>query len=79
MSSYLEIALSPAEAKRIRVAAEFDPRYPMSFAYGYNGSQEYHLGLTIRHNQQYQMAAYVNAPPKQSVSTRYLFGQGLQY
>ena len=68
MSSFLEFQLSPLESKRIQTAAKFDPRYPLNFAYQFKGNQEYHLGLTTRHNQQYQMAAYVNAPPKQGVS-----------
>ncbi|KAG4417920.1 hypothetical protein IFR04_008974 [Cadophora malorum] len=65
MSSFLEVQLSPLESKRIQTAAKFDPRYPLNFAYQFKGNQEYHLGLTTRHNQQYQMAAYVNATPKQ--------------
>lgn len=68
MSSFLEVSLTPEEAHRIINAVEFDPLYPLNFLYNYKGGQPYHLGLTTRHHQQYQMAAYINAPPRPGVS-----------
>jgi len=63
----MEVSLTPEEAYRVIGAAEFDPLYPVNFLYNYKGNQPYHMGLTTKNSQQYQMAAYVNTPRKQMV------------
>ncbi|KAI5210580.1 Aldo/keto reductase [Aureobasidium subglaciale] len=65
MPDALRITLTPEEVAKVQDAASFDPLFPMSFLYNYDGSQKYSTKLTPAHNQQYQMAAWINAPPKQ--------------
>jgi hypothetical protein len=68
MPAAIQSTLSRADIERIYAANPLNPLFPMKFLYTYKGGQEYHLGLTAKHNQQYQMAAWINAPPKQGVS-----------
>lgn len=65
MPDALRITLTPEEIAKIQDAAPFDPLFPMSFLYNYDGKQRYTTKLTPAHNKQYQMAAWINAPPKQ--------------
>ena len=65
MPDALRIKLSPAEINRIHDASPFEPLFPMSFLFNFRGDQPYHLGLTAADNEQYQMTAQVQAPPKQ--------------
>ncbi|KAF2170318.1 hypothetical protein M409DRAFT_64103 [Zasmidium cellare ATCC 36951] len=65
MSATLDIRLTDEDVKSIHEASPFDPLFPMSFLFNFRGEQPYHLGLTERDNQQYQMAARIGGPPKQ--------------
>ena len=65
----LTVKFSKEDISRIHDACPFNPLFPMNFLFGFKGDQPYHLGLTtVKYNQQYQMAAWVDAPPKQGVS-----------
>ena len=61
----LRIKLSPTEIGSIHDASPFEPLFPMNFLFNFRGDQPYHLGLTAADNEQYQMTAQVQAPPKQ--------------
>lgn len=65
MAAALEVRLTDEEIKSVHEASPFDPLFPMSFLFNFRGNQPYHLGLTERDNQQYQMAARIGGPPKQ--------------
>ncbi|KAK7422969.1 hypothetical protein QQX98_001259 [Neonectria punicea] len=65
MPEAVRIRLSKDDIETIHQVSRFDPMFPMKFLYNYKGGQEYHLGLTAANNQQYQMGAWINAPPKQ--------------
>ena len=69
MPKAMQLRLSADEIREIHGAAPFNPMYPMSFLYNYKGGQPYNLGHTPSHNQQYQMAAWIDAPPKPVVSS----------
>ena len=68
MPDALRIKLSPEEIVAIQKAAPFNPMFPMKFLFNYKGNQEYNLTHTAANNQQYQMAAWIDAPPKPLVS-----------
>jgi hypothetical protein len=68
MPDALRIKLSKEDIDTIQGAVAFDPLFPMNFLFNFKGTQEYNLGLTAAHNQQYQMSAWIDAPPKQAVS-----------
>ena len=61
--------LSKDDIDTIQNSTPFNPLFPMNFLYNFMGGQEYNLSLTAAHNQQYQMAAWINAPPKPPVWT----------
>jgi len=67
MPEAMRISLSKSETDMIQSAYDFDPLFPMSFLFNYRNNQPYSLSLTAADNQQYQMAAWINAPPKQQV------------
>lgn len=64
MPDALRIKLTKDEITAIRTAAPFNPLFPMNFLYCFRGDQDYSLDLTAQQNQQYQMAAWIDAPPK---------------
>jgi hypothetical protein len=68
MPDALGIKLSEEDIKAIQSAVPFNPLFPMSFLFNYKGGQDYNLRHTAQHNQQYQMAAWIDAPPKNLVS-----------
>lgn len=68
MPEALRIKLSREEIESIQNAADFNPLFPMNFIFNFKGNQKYSLNFTAAHNQQYQMAAWIDAPPKQAVS-----------
>jgi hypothetical protein len=68
MPDALRIKLSKEDIDAIQGAIPFDPLFPMNFLFNFKGTQEYNLGLTASHNQQYQMSAWFDTPPKQAVS-----------
>lgn len=67
MPDALRIKLTKDEITAIRTAAPFNPLFPMNFLYCFRGDQDYSLDLTAQQNQQYQMAAWIDAPPKPQV------------
>jgi len=67
MPKAVSIKLSKDDMNAIQNAAPFNPLFPMNFLYNFKGGQEYNLRLTAAHNQQYQMAAWISAPPKTPV------------
>lgn len=69
MPEAVSITLSKSEIETIQGAYPFDPLFPMNFLFNFKNDQPYNLSLTAAHNQQYQMAAWINAPPKQPVCT----------
>ncbi|KFY74882.1 hypothetical protein V499_05096 [Pseudogymnoascus sp. VKM F-103] len=66
MPDALRIKLSKEDIDEIQGAIPFDPLFPMNFLFNFKGTQDYSLGLTATHNQQYQMSAWIDAPPKQA-------------
>ena len=76
MPDALRVKLSKEDIRAIQGAAPFNPLFPMSFLFNFRGNQEYNLSLTAAHNQQYQMAAWIDAPPKSLVS---IFHQPLNH
>lgn len=66
MAPALSIALSDEEIDAIQDAAPFNPLFPMSFIFG--GGQRYSTRLTAADQTNYQMAAWIDAPPKRPVS-----------
>jgi hypothetical protein len=64
MPEALHVQLSDEDIDAIHGAAPFDPLFPMNFLFNFMGGQDYSLRLTAAHNQQYQMAAWIDAPPK---------------
>jgi hypothetical protein len=70
MPDALRIKLSKEDIDGIQDAIPFDPLFPMNFLFNFQGNQKYNLRMTATHNQQYQMSAWIDAPPKQTVSTR---------
>jgi hypothetical protein len=67
MPNAVTIKLTKEEIQQIQEAAQFTPQFPVNFLFNFTGSQPYHTGLTATNNQQYQMAAWIQAPPKQQV------------
>lgn len=68
MPAALEIHLSREELQEIYQASKFEPLFPMGMLFNFRGDQDYNLGMTTAtHNQQVQMAAWIDAPPKQMV------------
>ena len=65
MPEVLRVELSKDDIAKIHEASPYDPGFPMSFLFNFRGDQPYHLGLTEKDNQQYQMAAVIGGPPKQ--------------
>lgn len=71
MPEALRTTLSKDEIETIQSAYEFDPLFPMNFLFNFKSNQPYRLSLTAANNQQYRMAAWINAPPKQAVCMEY--------
>lgn len=67
MPNAITIDLTKEEIGQIQEAAQFTPQFPVDFLFNYKGTQPYNTGLTATNNQQYQMAAWIQAPPKQQV------------
>ena len=65
MLDHLKVRLSSEDIKAIHEANPLDPLFPTNFLFNFRGDQPYHVGLGATDNQQYQMAAVVDAPPKQ--------------
>jgi aryl-alcohol dehydrogenase-like predicted oxidoreductase len=65
MLDHLKVRLSSEDIRQIHDANPLTPLFPMNFLFNYRGDQPYHLGLTAKDNQQYQMAAMIDSPPKQ--------------
>lgn len=68
MPDAVRTRLSDEEIEAVQSAAPFNPLFPMSFLYNFRGDSTYNLRLTPADNQQYQMAAWIDAPPKLLVS-----------
>lgn len=73
MPDALRIKLTREDINEIHQASPYNPGFPMSFLYNFMGGQEYNLQLTPANNQQYQMGAYIDAPPKAQVRNRSWF------
>lgn len=67
MPEALRIELSKEDIRLIQGAAPFEPLFPVNFLFNFRGTQPYNLALTAAHNKQYQMSAWIDAPPKQPV------------
>lgn len=68
MPDALRIKVSQEEIDTIHEASPFEPLFPMDFLFNFRRDQKYDLSLTAADQQQYQMAAWIDAPPKQLVS-----------
>lgn len=68
MADALRLKLSKDEIRSIQAAGTFSPLFPVNFLYNFRGDQNYDLSLTAANNEQYQMSAWIDAPPKQAVS-----------
>ncbi|KIW01728.1 uncharacterized protein PV09_06905 [Verruconis gallopava] len=64
MPEALRLKLSDEEIEEIQNAVPFNPLFPVNFLFNFRGTQKYNTKLTAAHNQQYQMAAWIDAPPK---------------
>lgn len=69
MPAAMDVKLTKDEVLQIQAAKKFQPLFPVDFLYNFRNDQPYHLGLSPADQQQYQMSAWINAPPKQWVST----------
>lgn len=67
MPDALRVKLSKEEVDAIQSAAPFDSLFPMNFLSNHRGDAKYNLRLTAVDNQQYQMASWIDAPPKRPV------------
>jgi hypothetical protein len=67
MPDALKIKLSKKEIDEIHEASPYNPGYPMNFTQ-YMQPVKYDLSWTPADNQQYQMSAWIDAPPKRLVS-----------
>ena len=67
MADALRIKLTDEEVKKIQGAKPFKAQFPVDFLFNFKGDQDYNTRLTAADNQQYQMAAWIDAPPKQGV------------
>lgn len=67
MPEALHVQLSKEEIDAIHNVVPFNPLFPMNFLFNFRGTQAYNTRLTAANNHQYQMAAWIDAPPKQSV------------
>jgi len=65
MLDHLKIRLSCEDIRQIHDTNPLTPLFPMNFLFNYRRDQPYHLGLTAKDNQQYQMAAVIDSPRKQ--------------
>ena len=65
MLDHLAVQLSAEDIKAIHEANPLNPPFPTSFLFNFRGDQPYHAGLGAAENQQYQMAAVIDAAPKQ--------------
>jgi hypothetical protein len=62
----MSIKLSPKEIDEIHGAAPFNPLFPNTFLF----EGKYNTRLTAADQTHYQMATWIDAPPKQPVSSR---------
>lgn len=69
MSDALRVELSREDIDAIHEAAPYDPGFPMNFYFTWTKPQKYDLFLTAANNNQIQMGAWIDVPPKQLVST----------
>lgn len=60
----MSIQLSREEIEEIHGAAPFNPLFPNTFLFG----EKYNTRLTVADQVGYQMATWIDAPPKQPVS-----------
>ena len=60
----MAISLSNEEIDEIHGAKNFDPLFPNTFLFG----QKYNTRLTVADQANYQMATWIDAPPKRVVS-----------
>ncbi|KAL0936801.1 norsolorinic acid reductase [Colletotrichum truncatum] len=58
------VELTKADIDLIHEASPFNPGFPMNFAFAFMSPQKYDLSLTATNNQQYRIAAWIDAPPK---------------
>ncbi|GMF69902.1 unnamed protein product [Aspergillus oryzae] len=66
MPDALKVKLSKEEIDDIHAASPYSPGYPMTFTQ-YMQPVKYDLSWTPADNQQYQMSAWIDAPPKRLV------------
>ncbi len=71
MADALRVKLSREEVRTIQTAGTFTPLFPVNFLFNFRNDQDYDLSFTAANNQQYQMSAWIDAPPKQAVSGQY--------
>ncbi|GKT90056.1 norsolorinic acid reductase [Colletotrichum tofieldiae] len=62
MPEAVGVELSKEDIDMIHEASPFDPRFPMNFFFGNFKPQKYDLSLTAADNQQYRIAAWIDAP-----------------
>lgn len=65
MPDALRVELSKEDIAKIHEASPYDPGFPMTFLFNFKSDQPFHLGLTEKDVQQYQMSAIIGGPPKQ--------------
>lgn len=67
MADALSIVLTKEEINTIHEVSDFEPLFPIPFLYNFRRDQPYNLSLTPGNQQQYQMGAWIDAPPKPQV------------
>lgn len=70
MADSLCIQLTGEEMDEIHRVSELEPLFPIPFLFNFRRDRKYDLTLTPSDQQQYQMGAWIDAPPKQPVSVR---------
>ncbi|RDW65114.1 hypothetical protein BP6252_10765 [Coleophoma cylindrospora] len=66
MEDALKIVLTKEEVDSIHEVSDLEPLFPIPFLFNFRRDQKYDLTLTPGNQQQYQMGAWIDAPPKQS-------------
>jgi hypothetical protein len=67
MADSLSILLTKEEIDSIHEVSDLEPLFPIPFLFNFRRDQKYDLTLTPTNQQQYQMGAWIDAPPKQQV------------
>lgn len=75
MADSLSVQLTRQDIDAIHEVSELEPLFPIPFIFNFRRNQKYDLTMTTAKSQQYQMGAWIDAPPKQPVSSQSIVKQ----